>query len=88
MTQTLPITTARKELLQLAQEAHKLLHRFIFTYHGKPEAVLMSYEEYEGWLETLDIVADRKFDRGLKEAEKDVKKGRLYTIEEVFKKKK
>lgn len=45
----------------------------------------MTKKDYEGLLETLDILADKKLVKRIKKAEKDVKKGRLKTLEQVEK---
>jgi len=49
----IPISQARKQLLALINEAHE--KRFILTRKGKPEIVILSYEDYESLLETLEI---------------------------------
>jgi transcriptional regulator with XRE-family HTH domain len=51
---------------------------------GIPVADLLSKRDYEGWLETLDIMSDQKAMEDIKQAEKDIKKGRVYDFEEVF----
>lgn len=47
---------------------------------------MMSFEDFEGWQETLEIISDKKLMRGIKDALEDVKNGRLYSAEEVKKK--
>ncbi len=81
---TLSITEVRDKFLPLIREARELLKEIIITKNGRPEAVLMSYEEYESWLETLEITQDRQLMADIREARADVKAGRLYTKEEVF----
>lgn len=81
---TLPITEARAKFLELVKKAGSVFERFIVTKKGRPEAVVMSYDEYEGWLETLDIMSDPQLAKGIKEAQEDVKKGRIYSFEEVI----
>lgn len=83
-TLTLSITQARDKFLPLIREAKELLEEIIITRNGKPEAVLMSYEEYESWLETLEITQDPELMAGIRQAKADIKAGRLYTKEEVF----
>jgi len=81
---TLSITEARNRFLNLIREAKDLLEEVIITKNGKPEAVLMSYEEYESWVETLEIVKDRQLMKEIREAKADIKSGRLYSKEDVF----
>ena len=81
---TLSITEARNKFLDIVREAKNVLERVIITKNGKPEAVLISYEEYEGWLETLEIMKDPQLVKELKEARKEAESGKLLTWEEVF----
>jgi len=82
-TETLPITAARKELLELVDKADHTLARYIITKNGVPKAMLMSFEEFEGWLETLDILDDPDWVKALNQAKKEVKRGKLLSFEEV-----
>jgi antitoxin YefM len=82
-TETLPITAARKELLELVDKVDHTLARYIITKNGVPKALLMSFEEFEGWLETLDILDDPEWLRALNQAKKEVKKGKLLSFREV-----
>lgn len=81
---TLSITEARRHLLELVKKVKDLFDRVIITKKGKPEAVIMSYEEFEGWLETLDIMNDPELVKEIEEAERDIRAGRIYSYEEVF----
>ncbi|MCS6902748.1 MAG: type II toxin-antitoxin system Phd/YefM family antitoxin [Candidatus Bipolaricaulota bacterium] len=49
------MSQARKQLTALADEAKETCERFILTRKGKPEIVILSYEEYESLMETLEI---------------------------------
>jgi antitoxin YefM len=85
MIKTLPITEARKDLTTLVDKANKTLDEYIITVNGSPSAILMSFEEYESWKETMDILADPKLVKAIKEGEEDIKNGRFVTLEELEK---
>lgn len=85
MTKTLPITEARANLTTLVNRANKRLDEYVITVNGKPAAVLMSVDEYESWKETNEILADKRLMKDLKEAEEDVRKGRVHDWEDVKK---
>lgn len=88
---TLPVTEARNNLLNLIRSARNMLERVIITKNGKPEAVLISFDEYESWLETLEISRDTKLMKEIAEAKADVKAGRLHSyaqIQKILKQKK
>lgn len=46
------------------------------TKHGKPVAVMLSIEDYEGLVETLDILSDPEAMARIREAEEDIRQGR------------
>lgn len=48
--------------------AHERFDRFLITRHGRAEAVLLSSDEFDGLLETLEILSDDELVRGLAEA--------------------
>ena len=85
MTITLSITEARNKFLNLIRDAHDILDRVIITKNGKPEAVLMSYDEYESWIETLDIMKDPQLIKEIRQAKEGIKAGRLYSMDEALK---
>ena len=61
--------------------------RYIVSRRGEPEAVLMSIDDYEGWLETIEIMSDKKLMDGIRLARKEIKECKVYSFEEVFGKK-
>ena len=78
------ITTVKKNLKRLVDQVHEEQEPLVITRDGQAAAMLISVEEYEGWLETIDILKDPKILKEIKKAEKDFKKGHFYTHEEVF----
>lgn len=86
MTTTLPATKARKQFFKLIKAADQPGTTITITVEGEPKVVMMSVEEFEGWQETLEILSDRKLTKNIKEALTDLKKGKVYSLEEVKKK--
>ena len=76
----LPVSEVRSKLPELLKRIKKEGKHLIITKNGKPAGILLSPEE----LETLEIMADKKLLRDIQEGIEDIKKGRLYTEEEVF----
>lgn len=83
---TLTVSDARANLYTMMEQVRKYLRRFIITHRGKPQAVLMPVEDLESWEETLDILSNKKLMRDIRQAEKDFKAGKYYTLDEVEKK--
>jgi antitoxin YefM len=81
---TIPITEARAKLAQLVKAADERLDRTVITSNGKPTAVIMSYEEYEAWEETLEILSDPETMHAVREADEELAAGKAVSFEEVF----
>ena len=82
-TTVLPVTLARKTFLDLVEKVDRTLTRYVITKKGEPKALLMSYEEFEGWLETLDILSDPDWVKALSQAKREAKKGKFLSFEKV-----
>jgi antitoxin YefM len=76
-------TDARKgffDLIKRVNERHEVMH----IRHRQGDAVLMSETEYEGLMETLALLSDADFRRGLAAAEAQAAAGDTRSFEEVF----
>ena len=80
---TKTVTEAKTHFLELIRSAEERSGRFVITRAGKPAAVLMNADEYEGWLETLALVSDPKARRELYESMQELKRGGGRSFEEV-----
>lgn len=85
MTKTLPITEARAKLPILVERAKMMLDEYVITVNGRPAAVLVSADEYEGRKETNEILADKKLMRDIKQSEKEIVRGKGVPWDEVKK---
>ncbi len=83
-TKTLPLTEVRDHFTSIIRGISRLYDRCIITKKGKPEAVLMSYEEFEGWLETVEIMSSPKAAKRIREARAKAKEGEVVSFEEAF----
>lgn len=73
---TLTVTQAKAHFLELIRNSDKRLERFLITKEGKPAAVLMNADEFEGWLETLEIMSDKKALKEIRQARKELEQGK------------
>jgi prevent-host-death family protein len=80
---TLTVTEAKAHFLEIVRDSDRRLERFVITKNGKPAAVLMNAEEFEGWVETLDILSDKKTLKNLRKAKKEIEQGKTKSFEEV-----
>jgi antitoxin YefM len=81
---TVPLSEAKTHLARLLAEIEKLGEGVTITRSGRPAGVLLSIEEYEGLLETLDILADSKLMASLRRGLHDAEKGRVLGDDEVW----
>ncbi len=78
------ITQAKAKLLDMVRQLHDTNDTIAITKNGVPEAVMLSMRKFEGFLETIDILADPEVMRQLKGSAKDIKEGRLIDLDEAF----
>lgn len=83
MTHTITLKELRPDLPRVVDQIDKKWERYIVTKHGKPSVVMLSIEDYESLMETLDILADPKAVKGLKRGEEDLRKGRTRDWKEI-----
>ena len=76
MVTTMSLKTLRPELPHVIDRIDRKLDRFVITRRGKPVAVMLSIDDYEALMETLDILADPAAMKGLRAGEADVRKKR------------
>ncbi len=82
--QILPVTDVKKDLLALVKKVQKLRESIAITRNGRPTAVLLSMEEYEGLLETIEILADPNLVKTLRKARKELDAGKFIPHREVW----
>jgi prevent-host-death family protein len=86
MSRTVPLAEAKKQLSRLVKEADAMYDRIVITRNGTEAAVLLSAAEYEGLLETLDILSHKDERQAIARAKRQVRQGRTISLE-AFKKK-
>ncbi|MCH8068577.1 MAG: type II toxin-antitoxin system Phd/YefM family antitoxin [Candidatus Marinimicrobia bacterium] len=59
-TYTIPVTEVKNKLTSLLKNIRDMWDRIIITRNGRNEAVILSYEEYESWIETLSLSEEEK----------------------------
>ena len=83
---TLPVSEAKMKLSKLIDIVGTTDEEVMITKNGRPAAVLVSPEEFEGWKETNAIRSDVELMAEIKKGMSALKKkrARLYTLEELF----
>jgi len=80
---TLTASNAKEKFLSLLRKAHDLGEKYTITHNGKPCAVLMSSEEYEGLLETLEILEDKNLSKELLQSIHEADSGKTVSFEQA-----
>lgn len=76
---------ARSSLPSLLNDIEDFEEHVIITRRGKPLAIMMSYEEYEKLIETLDVLSDPELMKAIQEGEKDIEKGDYSSLDDYLK---
>lgn len=84
--ETLSLSEAKINLSRLIDKVNTTDEEIVITKNGRPAAILVSPDEFEGWTETQEILSDPKFLKEIKKGMATLKqeKARLYTLEELF----
>ncbi len=83
MVNIISIRALRPKLAVVLKGVHDRFDRYIITKRGHPEAVIMSIDDYESILETMEIQSDKSLMRMIKKAERELKKGKGAPLERV-----
>jgi len=81
---TITATSARSDLFTLIKSTIKG-HRTVRISSKKGNAVLLSEEDYENILETANLLSIPGFKKSIRQADKEIKKGETYSLDQVFK---
>lgn len=75
----LPLSEVKNNLSKLVEQLHTTHEEITVTRNGHAAAIIMSPEEFDGWKETMKILADKEFMREIRRGIKDIKKkGKVY----------
>ena len=79
-------TDAKKRLLELIRDADESFERYCITRNGEPKAVLMSVDDYEGWLETIEIMGSKAAVDEIRKARRELDAGKGVPFDEILEK--
>lgn len=84
--ETLSLSEAKMKLSELIEKVQSTDAEVIITKNGRPAAVLVSPDEFEGWRETITVKSDGDLMAEIKNGISALKKKpKVYTLEELFK---
>ena len=83
MTRTITLKELRPALPKVVDSIASKMDRYVVTRHGKPVIVMLSIEDYEALMETLEILADKEAMTGIKQGISDMRKGKTRSWKEI-----
>jgi len=83
MYHTITLKDLRPQLPRLINDVITKLYRYIVSKRGEPVAVLLSLEDYESMIETLNETGDREGLRRIKQGMAQAKKGQTVRWQDV-----
>ena len=81
---TVPLSEAKTHLAKLLADVEALGEEVVITRSGRPVGVLLSLTDYEGLIETLDILADQNLASSIEQGLADAAADKLVSHEDVW----
>ena len=81
---TVTLSDAKTHLARLLSEVVEMGERVVITRLGRPAGVLVSVDEYDGLLETLEILADDDMADAIRRGLDEAERGEILSHEEVW----
>lgn len=82
MERTIPISELQSQTKKIVERVKQTRTPVIVTQRGKPAALLVNYESYEGMVATLEEMSEPDWRERLLEAERDSRAGKGIELEE------
>lgn len=80
---TVPLAEARANLSKLVDDAMTTHERVEVTRNGRRAAVILSADDYDSMVETLNILSDRALVTEIQDARMEAERGEVFTLDEV-----
>lgn len=82
---TLPLATVRDRLSSLVDDVARTHDTLTITQNGTPAAVVLSIDDHESIMETLELLNDKVDQERLAEAEQSIEAGQVSSGDDVGK---
>jgi antitoxin YefM len=80
LSEHVPLAEVKNRLSQVVDRIEREHGRVVITKHGRPAAVIVSVEDLESLEETLEIMANPDLMSEIREAEREIVKGRAVRL--------
>lgn len=83
MDKIVPISDLQAKTREIVEGVKKTRTPVVITQRGRPAALVVNYEDYEGMLHTLDEMSYPDWQQRLKEAEEDSRKKKGISLQKL-----
>ena len=83
MNKIMTATQVRKNFFKTIEEAAQYGQSLTVTLDGLPKVVMMSAEEWEGWQETMEVMADQDLMEQIRISDKELAEGKGEKWEDI-----
>ena len=80
---TITVTEAKSHFLELVRDTDDRFGRYVITKNGKAACVMMNADEFDGWLETIEIMSDKDVLREIRRSRAELSAGKVKSFEYV-----
>ena len=84
MINTITLKELRPGLPEVIECIDSKFDRYVVTRHGKPVCVMLSVEDYEAMIETMEILSDKALVKRIRKADDDHKAGKAVPLVKVM----
>lgn len=85
MVNTITLKELRPGLPEVIDRIDTKWDRYIVTRRGKPVCMMLSVEDYEAIVETIEILSDPGAVKRIRKAEKEIAQGKTVPLEKLLK---
>jgi len=82
MTKTLPLAEVKKSLSSIVKDVDEKYDRCVITRNGIEKAIILSADEFDGLMETLDILSSKEEKDAIARAKNQVKNGKTVSLKD------
>ena len=82
---TINVSEAKDRLSQLVKETAETTKQVVISVNGRKEVMLISVEEYESLMETIEILKDQSLVKKIVSSTADIRRGDFVNFEDIRK---
>ncbi|MHA2123112.1 MAG: type II toxin-antitoxin system Phd/YefM family antitoxin [Promethearchaeota archaeon] len=83
MIKSISIRELRPNISKVVKNIHEKFDRYVISRRGKPEVIMLSVEDYESLLETIEIQSDKDLMKRIKRSDREISQGKVKALEEI-----